>query len=540
MANDEKQDAIGQPQTQEERSSVVISLHIKSLERTTHSVSLPRNSTVLQLKEHIQAVSQVDSQRQRLIFQGRVLKDDKSLLDYANLDDGKVVHLVIRPTGVPHNPDNDDPNNTRENNARGLPRARHPMGGSRFPAMEGYAFITLDTTMGEMSDPGSIFFNLLNGISNNGAQPNTDTETSPVPDTPQTGATTNSGSDSNPARIWHRISRTLPVPPPTAPRTNSNLRNRTNSEDSIGSEQSRNSTSTSGPGTPFTSNIEYRLSRTMSSIRNVRQLLDTPVHEEIRSNPTATFPNPTYVEEIRRRLRSSGDSPTAQVGVVVDELADLLTDTIPRLRDLSRGLRNETEDTSRQEQERLQLMALRSARITQGLSLINHFLGSVLGSAELEDRPQDTHVRLSGRGALDSWLSYVRNGNIGGINPAQPPSSQESINRSPITPLRATSHIQNSAATNETIRRALRAADIDDAQIQRLLSPTTSHPTSNNTEPTAPSGVENRKRKQSEVSTDNDSGQNQGESSSSTSTNADTNKKMKADEDSFKGKQKKD
>lgn len=50
----------------------------------------------------------------------------------------------------------DDPNNTRENNARGLPRARHPMGGSRFPAMEGYAFITLDTTMGEMSDPGSV------------------------------------------------------------------------------------------------------------------------------------------------------------------------------------------------------------------------------------------------------------------------------------------------------------------------------------------------------------------------------------------------
>lgn len=185
-------------------------------------------------------------------------------------------------------------------------------------------------------------------------------------------------------------------------------------------------------------------------------------------------------------------------------------------------------------------MALRSARITQGLSLINHFLGSVLGSAELEDRPQDAHVRLSGRGALDSWLSYVRNGNIGGINPTQP-SSQESINRSPITPLRATSHIQNSAATNETIRRALRAADIDDAQIQRLLSPTTSQPaTNNNAEPTAPSGVENRKRKQSEVSADNDGGQNQGESSSSTSANADNNKKMKADEDSNKGKQKKD
>lgn len=68
---------------------------------------------------------------------------------------------------------------------------------------------------------------------------------------------------------------------------------------------------------------------------------------EIRPNPSAASPNPTYVEDIRRRLRSSGESPTAQVGVVVNELADLLTDTIPRLRELSRGLRNETEDTNR-------------------------------------------------------------------------------------------------------------------------------------------------------------------------------------------------
>jgi hypothetical protein len=187
-------------------------------------------------------------------------------------------------------------------------------------------------------------------------------------------------------------------------------------------------------------------------------------------------------------------------------------------------------------------MALRSARITQGLSLINHFLGSVLGSAELEDRPQDTHVRLSGRGALDSWLSYVRNGNIGGLNPTQLPS-QDSNNRSHITPLRATPHIQNSAATNETIRRALRAADIDDAQIQRLLSPITTQPASNNAEPTAqtaPSSAVNRKRKQSEANDDNEVGQSQGESSNSAITNADNNKKTKVDDDSSKGKQKKD
>lgn len=55
----------------------------------------------------------------------------------------------------------------------------------------------------------------------------------------------------------HRISRPIPGPPPTNPRTNSNLRNRTHSDDSIGSEQSRTSAASSGPGTPFTVSYFY-------------------------------------------------------------------------------------------------------------------------------------------------------------------------------------------------------------------------------------------------------------------------------------------
>ncbi|CAO3623302.1 unnamed protein product [Cunninghamella echinulata] len=50
-------------------SSVLIDLQIKSLEQRTHSVTVPH----------------VESGRQRLIFQGKVLKDDKNLMDYANL-----------------------------------------------------------------------------------------------------------------------------------------------------------------------------------------------------------------------------------------------------------------------------------------------------------------------------------------------------------------------------------------------------------------------------------------------------------------------
>lgn len=105
-----------------------IALQIKSLEQRTTSVTLPRNASVLELKHEIQVAFDVDSNRQRLIFQGRVLKDDKHLTDYgnpithiksvcmcvcvlilffshlANLDNGKVIHLVIRPVDAPHNP----------------------------------------------------------------------------------------------------------------------------------------------------------------------------------------------------------------------------------------------------------------------------------------------------------------------------------------------------------------------------------------------------------------------------------------------------
>lgn len=101
-----------------------IALQIKSLEQRTTSITLPRNASVLQLKQEIQIAFDIESNRQRLIFQGRVLKDDKNLTDYgrlyeykevitglifflaANLDNGKVVHLVIRPADAPQNPAN--------------------------------------------------------------------------------------------------------------------------------------------------------------------------------------------------------------------------------------------------------------------------------------------------------------------------------------------------------------------------------------------------------------------------------------------------
>jgi hypothetical protein len=68
-----------------------IALQIKSLEQRITSVTLPRTASVLELKQEIQVAFDVESTRQRLIFQGRVLKDDKNLTDY-----GKIISTFTR------------------------------------------------------------------------------------------------------------------------------------------------------------------------------------------------------------------------------------------------------------------------------------------------------------------------------------------------------------------------------------------------------------------------------------------------------------
>jgi hypothetical protein len=57
-------------------------LQVKSLDRQTQSVTVASTASVLQLKEAIQPVFDIASHRQRLIFQGKVLKDGKQLTEY--------------------------------------------------------------------------------------------------------------------------------------------------------------------------------------------------------------------------------------------------------------------------------------------------------------------------------------------------------------------------------------------------------------------------------------------------------------------------
>ncbi|KAI8069475.1 hypothetical protein BC940DRAFT_297814 [Gongronella butleri] len=388
---------------------LLIGLQIKSLEQPTHSVRLPRNSSVLELKNVIQTTLDVDSGRQRLIFQGKVLKDDKNLMDYANLDDGKVVHLVVRPLDAPHNPMNDEPQSQqrRRQRATGAPFASLA---SRFPLMEGITFITLDAHIGGPGMDHPSFASLFQGLTGGTPQAAGTTTT-----TSHSSSSTTTTTNSTPTRPATRstTTNTMPANAPLSSAASSLFPGlfarsieRRRSNESLGANSNNNSqnntsttntaananASTSFTGSsrmPFPSSVEMRLSRTIAYIRNVRNILDAPADQQMSQIPYTSASSAEFIQEIRSMLRGEGNSQSHQVGMVMNELADLMEQGAPWLRETAQEL----QSTAQQPNDNTPLFyrVLRAARIVQGMSLIHHFLGSVLASADMDGRRQQTN-----------------------------------------------------------------------------------------------------------------------------------------------------
>ncbi|KAL5065236.1 hypothetical protein RYX36_026973 [Vicia faba] len=81
-------------------SETTIEIKIKTLDSQTYFLKVDKQMPVPALKEQIASVTGVISEQQRLICQGKVLKDDQLLSAY-HVEDGHTLHLVVRQPNLP-------------------------------------------------------------------------------------------------------------------------------------------------------------------------------------------------------------------------------------------------------------------------------------------------------------------------------------------------------------------------------------------------------------------------------------------------------
>lgn len=71
-------------------------------------------------------------------------------------------------------------------------------------------------------------------------------------------------------------------------------------------------------------------------------------HPATATSPATPNSTPEQLQEIRNRLRNSGNSQSTQIGMVLNELADLMTEAVPRMRQVADDLREENQSAEQE------------------------------------------------------------------------------------------------------------------------------------------------------------------------------------------------
>ncbi|CAO3600721.1 unnamed protein product [Absidia cylindrospora] len=211
-----------------------------------------------------------------------------------------------------------------------------------------------------------------------------------------------------------------------------------------------------------------RLSRSVAYIRNVSNILEAPVEQQMSQIPYTSASSPDFIQEIRSTLRGNGNSQSYQVGMVMNELSDLMERGTPWLRETARTLQDESAQTTSEENVQLFRRVLRAARVIQGMSLINHFMGSVLTSVDMDG--QRSNGQESSRTSMfehpiggESWL--------GGNEGTRPSASSTTTTPNDQT---SSSTATTSTTTPQTSATTLKEKSASTATASSSASPSTS------------------------------------------------------------------
>ena len=93
LMNIQADEVLNQKQIQE------IDIVIKTISNNVYNFTVATDTTIATLKDLIHSATQIESERQRLIYRGRVLVNESTVRDY-NIESGHTIHMVAKPLNI--------------------------------------------------------------------------------------------------------------------------------------------------------------------------------------------------------------------------------------------------------------------------------------------------------------------------------------------------------------------------------------------------------------------------------------------------------